>query len=186
VSRGGAVARRYAKALLALARGEGRLEVVGQELQRFDRVLGEEPTLREVLVRPWVKATTKRAIVAETTERLGLSLLGRNFLALVAQRRRLHLLPEILAAYRTLADEATGRARARVRSAAPLGDAQRAAIREALGRRVGRTVLLETEVDRTLLGGFVAEVGSLLLDASIRGQLRALQARLTTDAGGSA
>ena len=177
--RGAAVARRYAKALRALAAAESRLEPVADELATFERLLAGEPTLRKALSQPWIKGATKRAIVTTVAERLGLSPLARNFLALVAQRRRLDLLPDILAAYRGLVDEAAGRVRASVRSAAPLTEAQRGAIRERLGRRLGRTVVLETEVDPALLGGFVAEVGSRLLDASLTGQLHALRERLT-------
>jgi F-type H+-transporting ATPase subunit delta len=175
MKRGGAVARRYAKALRALAAEESRLEPVAQELVRFERMLADEAALRQVLLQPWVKAVTKRAIVQSVAEQLGLSRLCRNFLALVAQQRRL-----------ALVDEAAGRARARVRSAVPLTDAQRAAIRERLGRRLGRTVLLETEVDPSLIGGFVAEVGQRLWDASLLGQLRRLRERITSDAGGTA
>lgn len=176
--RGAAVARRYAKALLALAAAQSRLEPVADELSTFERLLGDEPALRKALTQPWIKAATKRAIVTGVAERLGLSPLARNFLALVAQRRRLELLPDVLAAYRTLVDEAAGRARARVRSAVPLTEAHQAALRERLGRRLGKTVLLETAVDRSLLGGFVAEVGSAILDASLTGQLRALRDQL--------
>jgi len=186
MKRGGAVARRYAKALRALAAEESRLEPVAQELVRFERVLADEAALRQVLLQPWVKAVTKRAIVQSVAAELGLSPLCRNFLALVAQQRRLGLLPEIASAYRALVDEAAGRARARVRSAVPLTDAQRAAIRERLGRRLGRTVLLETEVDPSLIGGFVAEVGQRLWDASLLGQFRRLRERITSDAGGTA
>ncbi len=183
--RGAAVARRYARALWELARQESRLEAVAQELQRFEHVLAGEPVLRNVLLLPWTKAAAKRAIVVGVSEQLGLSSLARNFLALGAQRRRLALLGEIRAAYEALIDEAAGRVRARVRSAAPLTEAQRSAIRERLGRRLGKTVLLDTAVDPTLLGGFVAEVGSRLLDMSLRGQLAGLRERITRDAGGS-
>ncbi len=184
--RGAAVARRYAKALADLARQESRLDAVAQELQRFERVLAEEPELRNVLLLPWTKAAAKRAIVTTVSDRLGLSALARNFLALVAQRRRMALLSEIRQAYEALVDEAAGRVRARVRSAAPLTEGQRAALRERLGRRLGRTVLLDTSVDPTLLGGFVAEVGSRLLDMSLRGQLARVRERLAGEAGGSA
>jgi F-type H+-transporting ATPase subunit delta len=183
--RGGAVARRYAKALWALAREESRLEAVGQELARFERVLADEAELRAALLLPWTKAAVKRAVALAVCEQLELSPLARNFLALVAQRRRLGLLAEIRAAYEALVDEAAGRVRARVRTAAPLGDAARTAIRERLGRRLGKTVLLDTEVDPALLGGFVAEVGGRLLDLSLRGQLAVLRERLARDAGGT-
>lgn len=184
--RGAAVARRYAKALTSLAAEESRVEPVAQELGAFARVLADEPALRDALLTPWIKPGTKRAIVASLAERLGLSALTRNFLALVAQRRRLGLLPDIVAAYQALADEAAGLARARIRSAAPLTESQRAAIRDGLARRLSKTVRLETETDPTLLGGFVAEVGGRWLDVSLAGQLAALRARLVTDSRGTA
>ena len=186
MKRGAAVARRYARALHALARAARRAEAVADELVAFDQLLSAERELREALLRPWVKATTKRGIVLEVAGRLAVSPLTRNFLALVAQRRRLDLLGAILVAYRTCVDEAAGRIRARVRSAASLSDAERAALRERLGRRLGKTVLLDTEVDPGLLGGFVAEVGSRVLDVSIAGQLAALRERIIKGAGGAA
>jgi F-type H+-transporting ATPase subunit delta len=181
-----AVARRYARALHALASEARRAEPVAEELAGFDQLLAADRELRDALLRPWVKASTKRAIVLEVADRLGLSPLTRNFLALVAQRRRLDVLGEILLQYRARVDEAAGRIRARVRSAAPLSDAERAALRERLGRRLGKTVLLDTEVDPALLGGFVAEVGSRVLDMSVAGQLSALRERIIKGAGGAA
>jgi F-type H+-transporting ATPase subunit delta len=186
VKQDAAVARRYARALHALASEARRAEPVADELAAFDQLLSTERELREALLRPWVKATTKRAIVLEVANQLGLSPLARNFLALVAQRRRLDILGAILVAYRTRLDEAAGRIRARIRSAAALSDAERGALRERLGRRLGKTVLLDTEVDPGLLGGFVAEVGSRVLDMSIAGQLAALRERIIKGAGGAA
>jgi F-type H+-transporting ATPase subunit delta len=186
VQRGAAVARRYARALRELASQESRLEPIAQELLRFEQVLADQPDLRSALLLPWITAAAKRAIVVTVCERLGLSTLARNFLALVAQRRRMALLGDIREAYQALLDQTAGRVRARVRSAAPLNDAQRAALRERLGRRLGKTVLLDTAVDPGLLGGFVAEVGSRLLDMSLRGQLARLRERLAGDAGGIA
>ncbi|HEY7138618.1 MAG TPA: ATP synthase F1 subunit delta [Methylomirabilota bacterium] len=186
MKRDAAVARRYARALHALASEARRAEAVADELAAFDQLLSSERELREALLRPWVKATTKRGIVLDVAGRLGVSPLTRNFLALVAQRRRLDILGEILVAYRASVDEAAGRIRARVRSAASLSDAERAALRERLGRRLGKTVLLDTEVDPALLGGFVAEVGSRVLDMSIAGQLAVLRERIIKGAGGAA
>ena len=186
MKRDAAVARRYARALHALASEARRAEAVADEIAAFDQLLSTERELREALLRPWVKASTKRGIVLEVAGRLGVSPLTRNFLALVAQRRRLDILGEILAAYRASVDAAAGRIRARVRSAATLSDTARAALRERLGRRLGKTVLLDTEVDPGLLGGFVAEVGSRVLDMSVAGQLAALRERIIKGAGGAA
>jgi F-type H+-transporting ATPase subunit delta len=179
---GAAVARRYAKALYGLAAETQQPDAIAEELARFERLLDSEPELEAVVLRPWVKASVKRDLVLAIAGPARISALSRNFLALLAQRRRLPLLPAILAAYRTLADVAAGRVRARVRSATPLSPNERNAVRERLGRRLGKAVLLETVTDPALLGGFVAEVGSLVLDASIKGQLVALRERLTKGA----
>ena len=77
------VARRYARALHALASEAQRGDPVADELTKFEQLLAAEPELRAALLRPWVKATTKRAIVLEVAGRLGVSPLTRNFLALV-------------------------------------------------------------------------------------------------------
>src|SRR4029453_14834076 len=101
----------------------------------FEQLLAGERELREALLRPWVKATTKRGIVLDVASRLRLSPLTRNFLALVAQRRRLDLLGEILAAYRASVDEAAGRIRARGRRAPPPSGAERGGVARVPGRR---------------------------------------------------
>ena len=108
-----------------------------------------------------------------------MSTLARDFLALVAAQGRVDHLETITAAYRELDDEAAGRVRARVRTAVPLSEAERSALAGRLGRVVGgKQVVLEEVADRELLGGFVAEVGSLLVDGSLDGQLARLRHRL--------
>jgi len=76
-------------------------------------------------------------------------------------------------------DAARGRVRARVRSAVPLTEADRAALAQRLGRALGgKQVVVEEIVDKNLLGGFVAEIGSLVVDGSLDGQLARIRERL--------
>ncbi|HBH00995.1 MAG: ATP synthase F1 subunit delta [Candidatus Rokubacteria bacterium RBG_16_73_20] len=173
------VARSYARALFALARERGQGEVVARELGAAAELLDREPELAALLARPWVPAGAKRDAAAEVARQLAVSALTRDFLALVAAHGRAGHLGTILAAYRDLADEAAGRARARVRVAVALGDEGRAALARRLGAALdGKQVVLEEVVDRGLLGGFVAEIGSLLVDGSLDGQLARVRERL--------
>jgi F-type H+-transporting ATPase subunit delta len=173
------VARSYAKALFELARERDQLDAIGAELESLARLLEGEPALRAFFARPWIAATTKRNAAAELGTRLELSRLARDFLALVAAQGRTEHLAAIVAAFREFQDEAAGRVRARVRTAVALSDAERDALagrlRAALG---GKQVVLEEVVDRELLGGFVAEIGSLLVDGSLDGQLARMRERL--------
>src|SRR5207237_9178625 len=144
-----------------------------------------EPGLYALFARPWVTAAAKRNIAIEIATRLQVSKLARDFLALVAAQGRADHLEAIAAAYRELHDEAEGRVRARVRTAVPLSDADRSALTGRLSHVLGgKQVILEEIADRELLGGFGAEVGSLLVDASLDGQLARMHRRLAQGQGG--
>jgi F-type H+-transporting ATPase subunit delta len=120
----------------------------------------------------------------------GLSPLVRDFVGLVARQGRAPHLEAIASAYRQLVDEAQGRVRARVRTAVALTDSERQALRERLARALERRgagtarrgqridVVVEEVVDPQLLGGFVAEVGTYIVDGSLDGQLAQLRDRL--------
>jgi F-type H+-transporting ATPase subunit delta len=173
------VARSYGKALFELARERNQVDVVARELDAVAAQFAAEPALHAFFMRPWITATAKRGVAAELASRLQFSKLAADFLALVAAQGRADHLEAIVAAYRKLHDEAEGRVRARVRSAVPLNDADRAALTSRLRRALGgKHIVLEEVADRELLGGFVAEVGSLLVDASLDGQLARMHRRL--------
>jgi len=178
------VDRSYAKALFALAQERGQADVVARDLDVMADLVGGEPELRAFLSRPWITAAIKRNAAAEAAARLGVVPLTRDFLALAAAHGRAERLPGIAAAYRELVDAAAGRVRARVRTATPLADGEREALAGRLSRVLGgKQVMLEDAVDQALLGGFVAEIGSLRVDGSLDGQLARLRERLVRGQG---
>jgi F-type H+-transporting ATPase subunit delta len=176
------VARSYGKALFELARERNQVDVIARELDAVAAQFAGEPELHAFFARPWVTSAAKRNVATEIATRLQVSKLAQDFLALVAAQGRVDHLEAIVAAYRELHDEAEGRVRARVRTAVPLSDADRSALTGRLSRALGgKHVVLEEVADRELLGGFVAEVGSLLVDASLDGQLARMHRRLAQE-----
>ncbi len=171
-------ARRYAKALFLLAQDGKAMEAVGGELEAFAALARDDRALGEVLTRPWIKPEDRRAVALAVAERAGAGRTLRDFAGLLAERGRIDHLPEITAAYRTLLDEALGRARAEVRTAVALTEDEKRRLAERLGRVLGKQVLLDERVDQGLLGGFVAQVGSLILDGSLDSQLGRVRERL--------
>jgi F-type H+-transporting ATPase subunit delta len=172
-------ARSYAKALHDLARERGQAEAVGAELEQAVDVLRTDPALAHFFARPGVAATAKRRAADEIAQRLGVGKLVRDFLGLVAAHGRGDIVPEIGDAYRALVDDELNRARARVRAAVPLTESERTALASRLGEALGgKRVDVEAVVDSNLLGGFVAEVGSVIVDGSLDGQLARLKERL--------
>jgi F-type H+-transporting ATPase subunit delta len=172
-------ARSYAKALHDLARERGQAEPVGAELAQAVELVRGDAALADFFARPGVSAATKRAAAEEIAQRLGVGKLVRDFLGLVAARGRADVLPEIGDVYRALVDADLNRARARVRSTVPLTDAERTALASRLGTALGgKRVAVDEVLDKGLLGGFVAEIGSLIVDGSLDGQLARLKERL--------
>jgi F-type H+-transporting ATPase subunit delta len=171
-------ARSYAKALFELAKERGQTETVGRELASVVEVVDGDPALRQFFGQPGVAPAVKRAVADEVAQRLRVSKLTSDFVALVADRGRGDQLADIAEAYREDADAAAGRVRARVRSAVALTETERTALAARLGAAVGKTVVIQERVDPDLLGGLVAEVGGLVADGSLDGQLARIKERL--------
>jgi F-type H+-transporting ATPase subunit delta len=174
-----AVARSYAKAIFELARERNQTEQVGAELARVAALMADDAELAAVLSRPWITPTDKRKIAEALGQRLELSKLGRDLLALVAAHNRADHLRVIAEAYRDMVDAAQGRVRAHVRTAVALTDSDRTALAGRLSQALqGKQVVIDEALDKNLLGGFVAEIGSLIVDGSLDGQLARMRQRL--------
>ncbi len=168
----------YAKALFAVAKERNQTEVVSRELDDVTATF-ESTELRDFFARPWIPKTAKRAVAMQVARRSDLSTLTSDFLALLAERGRTDYLRVIDEKYEKLLDADLGRVRAHVRSAVPLTDAQRGMLSAKLTQVLGgRQAVLKEVVDRAMLGGFIVESGSVVLDGSLEGQLERMRRRL--------
>lgn len=175
----GSLARRYARALEALAAEERCIERVERDLTLFEQVLAVgDGALRDALVNPGLTSVERRAVLDEALRRVELHPYVENFLRLLVDRARFGHLEEIHAEYIRLADEHFGRVRAAVTTAHEAGPALRAEVVRSLETATGKTVIVEFLVDPWLLGGLVARVGDVVYDASVRGRLNELRLSL--------
>ena len=174
-----AAARRYARALFALAQEEDRVDAVRAELDALLQLLEQSIELRQAIFRPLHPGAERRAVLQAVCRRLGSSASVQNFCAFLVDQRRVIDFQAICQAYQQLADAAAGRTHARVVAASPLRSEQRERLQRALSARTGQQVDFEESVDPSLLGGAVATVGGLVFDGSLRTQLEQLRASLT-------
>ena len=105
---------------------------------------------------------------------------SRKLLVLLAERDRLVLLPEVLAAYRQRLLDHQNVVRAEITTATPLSADATQAIERDLAQATGRRVTLAAHVDPSIIGGIVARIGSTVYDGSITGQLQRMKERLDT------
>lgn len=176
----GSIARRYAKALFALAREEGSLEQTGVELQQLATV-AQDPQFRAVVDNPLLTQEARRAVARTLASTLALRPSTRNFVHVLADHQRLDQLVGIADQYRRLLDQVLRRVRARIVSAMPLSAAQEEKLVTRFERLTGKTVLPTQQVEPDLLGGVIVEIEGKVYDGSLQTQLQQLA---TAIAGG--
>lgn len=168
------LAGRYAAALFDLAREHDAVATVEADLEALAAAATESADLADLLRNPQVTRDAAGRAIEGVAGVLGLSPLTRQFLGVLAANRRLSALPDIVRAFAAIAAAARGEVTAHVTTAHPLDDGQVAALAEQLARREGRTVTVRTAVDPAILGGLVVQIGSRMIDSSIRTRLNSL------------
>jgi len=176
-----ALGRRYAKALLDLAREQGELDPVLRDVGALSDAWKVSAELREIVGNPVIPRPALKAAVDAVMEKLGSSKLVRNTVNLLADKGRLGHLEDVLQALEELAEAETGRVRVEVVSAKPLGDAYYARLTEKLQRVTDRQVVLVKKQDPSLIGGVVTRVGDQVFDGSLSNRLSELKETLLAD-----
>ncbi len=172
-------AHRYARALLDVAVTD-RTDVsqVETELSAFVGLLTEHPALEKVLLNPAVPALRKRAVIVELNARVVQAPVLAKLLLLLAERDRLRILPDLLAAYSQRVLDHRRVVRAEVTTATPLSAERTGDIERSLAKVTGRTVSMATRIDPSIIGGFIVRVGGTVYDASITSHLQRMKQRL--------
>lgn len=166
------IARPYAKAAFETAQAQQQLAAWSRMLAAAAAGVGE-PAVQTLLGSPKLpKQQIARIFIELVGQELGDS--GANFIRLLADNRRLGLLPVIAQGFAQLRADAERTIEATVISASPLGDEERAALARALKQRLNREVTLRCETDSRLIGGAVIRAGDLVIDGSVRGNLERL------------
>jgi F-type H+-transporting ATPase subunit delta len=170
------IARPYARAAFDYARAHDRLPAWSKALG-LARATIATPDVARLLTDPRVAPGEIVDLVAGVCGD-SLDEHGRNFLAVLAENRRLGLLPEIAVMFDAMRAEVENIADVRVVSAVELTDAQRERLAAALRKRLARDVRMTCEVDPTLLGGAVISSGDLVIDGSLKSRLERLAAQM--------
>jgi len=167
--------KRYARAAFELAWERNELENWQEGLSRIGE-LTEEEELMALLQNPRLPFDAKKSLLQK---RLGeINPLAFNLALLLVDKGIFRLGPEIAQQYNRLLDAHRGIEHAEVTTALPLGDEEREAISRHLGEMVKRKVVIDAQVDSSIIGGFIARIGDTLIDGSVRQRLEALRKNL--------
>jgi F-type H+-transporting ATPase subunit delta len=169
------IASRYAAAIFDLAKDEKALATLEKDIDALDAALTASADLRTMISSPLILREDQEKAIEAIAAKMGLSALSKNALGLMATKRRLFVLPQLIAELRERIAAEKGEVTAEVVSATPLTKEQTASLIATLKKRVGKDVKLKATVDESLIGGLVVKLGSMMIDTSIRAKLAGLK-----------
>jgi F-type H+-transporting ATPase subunit delta len=168
----------YARSLFQAAQGQGKVDLVHQELGDFAAAIANVPELRSLLQNPELDPQAKASVLDEI---LGdADELVHNFILLVAEKGRATEIEEIYRELDALVAAEQGRLNVELTTAFELSNEEADSILKKIEAASGRSVEATRRVDPGLIGGIVLQAGSLRVDASVRGRLTRLRQELVT------
>ncbi|GAC1448351.1 MAG: ATP synthase F1 subunit delta [Chamaesiphon sp.] len=172
----------YAEALMSVAKSQDLVERIGEDMRSLLSLLESSEELRHFLASPIVKAEAKKTVLRQlASDQLHPYTL--NILMLLVDKRRILFLEGICKHYQALLRQMNQTVLAEVTSAVELTEAQRQTISQKVKAMTSaHQVELDTKLDPNLIGGVIVKVGSQVIDASLRGQLRRIGLRLSSAA----
>lgn len=169
------LAKRYAKALFQVGKEENALDSFNSALAEMAALYDQVPEVVDALTNPLYPLEAREKVMEHLLAKMQVSAMVGNFMKLLVQKRRADALPDIAEVFQALVDVERNMCRGTVTSAAPLDGALNSKIKATLEKITGKQVLLRTEIDPSIIGGIIAQVGDLVLDGSIKTQLTGLK-----------
>ncbi|WP_299676316.1 F0F1 ATP synthase subunit delta [uncultured Roseobacter sp.] len=169
------IAGRYATAVYEIAKDGDAVAALETDLDALKTALSESEDFRSLIHSPIYSRDEQGKAISAIAAKMGLSDTMANTLALMAQNRRLFVLPQLVTTLRDIIAAEKGEVTAEVTSAKALTKTQAEKLAKTLTASTGKTVTLDATVDESLIGGLIVKVGSRMVDTSIRAKLNSLQ-----------
>ena len=169
------ISKRYAKALSGSIADESALRSALGNLKDFGDAFEADRQLERFFSHPGISEDKKNALVSKLCDRLKAENAVRNLLGILVQRRKILFLKNIADYFESVVDERLNQVRVNVMSAHPLTGENIEKLKAGLNRILGKTVLIETSEDQTLIGGIQLQVGDQVADATIKNRLAILK-----------
>ena len=169
------VSKRYAKALSNSISDEGMLKRALEGLKAFADAIEADRQLERFFSHPGIPEAKKTALVDELCKRMQAENAVRSLLTMLTERRKVLFLKYIAGYFETVVNERLNQVRVHVKSAHPLSNENIDKLKTGLNRILGKTILIETSEDQTLIGGIQLRVGDQVADATIKNRLAILK-----------
>ena len=169
---------RYANALFQLAKEAKVIDTVSNDLTSLEVTINSDVEILKFIQNPSIKKSLKVQFFNTVSQKLELSKLSENFIGLIIKKNRVHYILEMIRAFNDLLSELKGIKSANITSAYKLSDEEVSKIKMKLKDKFNSDFNINLLTDSSLIGGLKIQVGSQMIDSSIKNQLNLLKAKM--------
>jgi len=165
-------ANRYALALFELANENSELEIVEKNIQDLLQIYNSSSDLKNFIKNPTQSQFNQLKVIQELSSKMNLSKVVNNFLSILVTKRRIFFLNNIFQNFLILVSKKRGELKASLVSSKNLSDDELQSLNKELSQTIGTSIKFDYKVDESLIGGLQMQIGSLMVDTSIKNKLR--------------
>jgi F-type H+-transporting ATPase subunit delta len=165
-------ANRYALALFELANENSELDIVEKNIQDLLQIYNSSSDLKNFIKNPTQSQFNQLKVIQELSSKMNLSKVVNNFLSILVTKRRIFFLNNIFQNFLILVSKKRGELKASLVSSKNLSDDELQSLNKELSQTIGTSIKFDYKVDESLIGGLQMQIGSLMVDTSIKNKLR--------------
>lgn len=167
--------KRYSTALIKAAGEENKVKETGEDLKSLVDIFSANEKIYDVLLNPIQKLEDRVAFATELMQKAGATKTMTKFVALLVERSKIGLLPDICVSYKKTESELSGTINAVIETATDISDDTVKAIQDKLEKETNRKVTITVETNKDLLGGLIIKIGNTVIDGSLKKRLTRLR-----------
>ena len=165
-------ANRYALALFELANENSELDIVEKNIQDLLQIYNSSSDLKNFIKNPTQSQFNQLKVIQELSSKMNLLKVVNNFLSILVTKRRIFFLNNIFQNFLILVSKKRGELKASLVSSKNLSDDELQNLNKELSQTIGTSITFDYKVDESLIGGLQMQIGSLIVDTSIKNKLR--------------
>ena len=163
---------RYSRALFEVANEENELDKIESDIKNFQSLLKSSQEIMNFIKNPTQSINTQNSVIVLLADKLGFSKNLKNFFLLLVEKRRIFFIQKISKNFLKICSLKRGEVKASLISSKELSNAELDKISKDLSTSMGSSIIFDYKVDKELIGGLKLQLGSFMIDTSIRNKLK--------------
>jgi F-type H+-transporting ATPase subunit delta len=173
-----ATSKSYALALYEISKENSSVDIVENEMHCLNKLLNESLDFKKTILSPLTTTGDKQNVLFKIAEQNNFSLPSKKFLGFVAKKNRLFFLQKIIKSFLNIVSHAKGELKARLVSSKELSTEEQKKIQGDFFKDLKSPLVIDYKYDPSLIGGLIIQIGSTMVDASIKTKLKKLETKM--------